>query len=263
MSKFLVQIYHHQVATIIQQSNSSQEQSIRLAFQKLLAGYCKNQQLVLVPGLEYRTSENMPVCPHGTIKNALRLSWGYWENQGLNDDLELAVQAKLAKGYPSDNTLFENANTIILIQAGQEVERASMAEAEQLDALLKRFINYEPACVKNFRQVIEQFQAGLPTVVQTLQMILAQQAKHNKKFQRAFKDLLMLCQTSLNPKITPVEIQEMILQHMLTKDILETVFNRQGFYRQNVIAGRLETMGWFVEKPLVLLIIMKSKNFSR
>ncbi len=242
MSRHLIQNYHTEVEKLIQYGGSRKETSIRVAFQKLLEGYCESQQLILIPELEYRTSFGTTVYPDGTVKDALRLPWGYWESKDIEDDLDQEIQNKFAKGYPSDNILFEDSQTAVLIQGGQEVQRVSMREADKLEALLTHFINYERLEVRDFRQAIEHFKADLPTVLDTLRQTLDKTAKTNKPFKAAFKGLLTLCQESINPKINPFDVREMIIQHILTEDIFLTVFNESQFHRENIIALQLEAV---------------------
>jgi predicted helicase len=104
--------------------------------------------------------------------------------------------------------------------------------------LLNKFINYERQEVRDFRQAIEKFKADLPTVVETLRSTIAGQKA--KKFKAAFNKLFNLCKESINPKINEFDIQEMIIQHILTEDIFLTVFNESQFHRENVIAKELE-----------------------
>ncbi|MEN8220062.1 MAG: type ISP restriction/modification enzyme [Pseudomonadota bacterium] len=239
MSRLQIQNYHSEVEKIIQYGGSRKETSIRVAFQNLLNGYCSAKNFILIPELEYRTKHNTTVYPDGTVKDALRLPWGYWESKDIDDDLDKEIQNKFAKGYPNDNILFEDSQTAVLIQAGQEVQRVSMADAEKLDALLTNFINYERPEVQYFRQAIECFQTDLPTVLNTLRQTLDRQDKTNQKFQATFKSLFTLCQQAINPKINAFDIREMIIQHILTEDIFLTVFNESQF---NIIAQQLEAV---------------------
>jgi predicted helicase len=242
MSRLQIQNYHTEVEKIIQYGGSRKETSIRVAFQNLLNGYCSAKNFILIPELEYRTKHNTTVYPDGTIKDALRLPWGYWESKDIDDDLDKEIQNKFAKGYPNDNILFEDSQTAILIQAGQEVQRVSMAETDKLDALLTNFINYERPEVQDFRQAIGHFKEDLPTLLNTLRQTLDSQDKTNHKFKATFKRLLTLCQQSINPKIKAFDIREMIIQHILTEDIFLTVFNESQFHRQNIIAQQLEAV---------------------
>ncbi|RKZ38742.1 MAG: DNA methyltransferase, partial [Gammaproteobacteria bacterium] len=179
MSKLLIQNYHTEVEKIIQYGGSRKETSIRVAFQKLLEGYCAAKNFILIPELDYRTQYDTTVYPDGTVKDALRLPWGYWESKDQDDDLDQEMGNKLAKGYPNDNILFEDSQTAVLIQGGNEVQRVSILDADKLDVLLTHFINYERPEVKNFRQAIEKFKADLPTILKTLRDKLDIQAQSN------------------------------------------------------------------------------------
>ena len=242
MSRLLIQTYHTQVEKIIQYGGSRKETTIRVAFQKLLEGYCSAKHFILIPELAYRTQYETTVYPDGTIKDALRLPWGYWESKDQDDDLAQEIQNKFAKGYPTDNILFEDSQTAVLIQDGQEVQRVSMADADKLDALLTHFIHYERPEIQDFQKAIEKFKADLPTILDTLRQTLDTTAKTNKPFQVAFNALFTLCQKSINPKINTFDLREMIIQHLLTEDIFLSVFNEAQFHRENIVAQQLETV---------------------
>ncbi len=242
MSRLLIQNYLKEVEKIIQYGGSHKETSIRVAFQNLLNDYCATKNFILIPELAYRTKHNTTVYPDGTVKDALRLPWGYWESKDQDDDLDKAIQNKFIKGYPNDNILFEDSQTAVLIQGGFEVQRVSMADADKLDALLTHFIHYERPEVQDFRKAIECFKTDLPTVINTLRETLDCQNQTNLKFKAAFKSLFTLCQQSINPKINAFDIREMIIQHILTEDIFLTVFNESQFHRENIIAQQLEAV---------------------
>jgi predicted helicase len=240
MSPLLICNYHTEIERIIQNGGSHKETSIRVAFQNLLSGYCQRKKFILIPALAYRTQYDTTVYPEGTVKDVLRLRWGYWVHFDLDNDLDLAIQNKFTKGYPNDNILFEDSKTAVLIQGGNEIQRVSMADAGKLDALLTAFINYERPEVQDFRQAIKRFKADLPTILNTLREMLETEAKTNQPFQTAFEGLFTLCQQSINPKINAFDIREMIIQHILTKDIFLTVFNEA--QRENTVAQQLEAV---------------------
>ncbi|MDM8557209.1 type ISP restriction/modification enzyme [Candidatus Parabeggiatoa sp. HSG14] len=242
MSRLLIQNYHTEVEKIIQYGGSRKETSIRVAFQNLLNGYCTAKNFILIPELEYRTKHDTTVYPDGTVKDALRLPWGYWESKDQDDNLDKEIQNKFIKGYPNDNILFEDSQTAVLIQGGNEIQRVKMVDADKLDALFTHFINYERPEVQDFRKAIECFKTDLPIVINTLRQTLESQDKTNKKFKAAFKSLFTLCQQSINPKINAFDIREMIIQHILTEDIFLTVFNESQFHRENIIAQQLEAV---------------------
>ena len=115
MSLQLIQEYHHKVQEIIQYGGFRNETAIRPAFQKLLEQYCADKKIELILELEYRTALGTVVNPDGTLKDAFRQGWGYWESKDQKDTLDDEIQKKLAKGYPTTNILFEDGRTAVLI----------------------------------------------------------------------------------------------------------------------------------------------------
>lgn len=77
MSVLLIKQYHTEVDKIICYGGSRKETSIRVAFQNLLNEYCKPREFLLIPELDYKTPHGKVVYPDGTVKDALRLDWGY------------------------------------------------------------------------------------------------------------------------------------------------------------------------------------------
>jgi hypothetical protein len=97
MSLNLIQEYHRKVEEIIQYGGSRNETSIRLAFQKLIEQYCSDKKIELIPELAYKTVFGTTVHPDGTLKDALRQDWGYWESKDTYDVLDEEIQKKLLK----------------------------------------------------------------------------------------------------------------------------------------------------------------------
>lgn len=121
MSRLLVSQYHAEVEKIIQYGGSRKETSIRVAFQNLLNEYCKAKEFQLIPELDYKTRSGKILYPDGTVKDALRLDWGYWESKDQYDNLDQEIDKKLAKGYPDSNILFEDSQTTVLIQVDRKL----------------------------------------------------------------------------------------------------------------------------------------------
>ncbi len=239
MSLEAIQRYHAKVERIIQYGGSRNESSVRLAFQNLLESYCVETHLELIAELDYKTRYGTIVRPDGTLKDALRQDWGYWESKDQYDDLAAEIAAKFEKGYPQTNILFEDTQTAVLIQDGAEVARAPFAEAATLHALLTAFVHYEPPRVQSFHEAIERFKADLPGLLAMLRETLEAQAATNPAFREARDAFLELCQKSINPHLVLADAREMIIQHILTEDIFITIFEDAQFHRENNIAREL------------------------
>ena len=240
MSRLLVTQYQAEVEKIIQYGGSRKETSIRVAFQNLLNEYCKPRDFLLIPELDYRLPNGKLVYPDGTIKDALRLDWGYWESKDQYDKLDEEIEKKLNKGYPDSNILFEDSQTVVLIQSSTETMRVSMRDADAVDGIITRFINYVRPEVKDFREAIEIFKQDLPTVLNSLRDLIDCQGENNTSFQTARDKFWGICKESINPEISLFDIREMMIQHILTEDIFINIFNESQFHRENNIAGELQ-----------------------
>lgn len=240
MSIQLIQQYHAKVEKIIRYSGSRNEATLRKAFQDLLEAYALSKNLLLVPEVEVRTRGGRRVVPDGTLKDALRQDWGYWESKDEKDNLADEIAAKFAKGYPSTNILFDDTHLAVLWQNGEEVARADFTNAPAFDAILTRFVSYEPKEVTEFHRAIEQFNADVPELAEELRKIIDEQAAANAAFQKALDEFLELCKKAINPRVEMADAREMLIQHILTEDIFMTVFDEPQFHRENAIAHKLQ-----------------------
>ena len=234
-----IQQYYTKVEKLIQYGGSRNERAIRSAFQNLVEQYCADKNLQLIPELEYKTKYGTTVAPDATLKDALRQDWGFWESKDQFDLLDQEIENKLNKGYPTTNILFENSQTAVLIQNGQEVGRVDINDPNSLHAILIQFVSYEPKEVQTFRQAIDKFKQDLPGLLTELRRLIETQAQENPAFNQARNDFLELCRESINPHIVLADVREMLIQHILTEDIFVTIFNNAQFHRENNIAREL------------------------
>lgn len=240
MSKQLIQQYRAQVDKLIRYGGSRNESVLRKAFQELLDHYARSKNLELVPEVEFVTRKGHKVYPDGTLKDALRQNWGFWESKDEKDVLKDEIAAKFAKGYPSFNILFEDTHTAVLYQNGEEVMSASFENDGALDELLTLFVGYEPLEVREFHKAIEQFSADVPELANTLREIIDEQYAQNEAFNKSLNDLLELCRKAINPRVEMADVREMVIQHILTEDIFMRVFDEAEFHRENAIAKNLQ-----------------------
>lgn len=240
MSIQLIQQYYAKVDQLIRYGGSRNESTLRKPFQDLLEQYARSKHLLLVPEVEFVTKKKFRVVPDGTLKDALRQDWGYWESKDEKDDLPAEIAAKFAKGYPSFNILFEDTHTAVLYQGGEEVMRTDFANAQALDALLTLFVGYERPEVREFHKAIEQFSADVPALAEVLRQVIDEQYQENTAFKTALDEFLELSRKAINPKVEMADVREMVIQHVLTEDIFMRVFDDADFHRDNVVAHKLQ-----------------------
>ncbi|MCO5184070.1 MAG: N-6 DNA methylase [Anaerolineae bacterium] len=239
MSVQLIQQYHAAVDRKIRYGGSSKESAVRNEFYNLVQQYARPRNLEFVPEINYRLPGGSFVTPDGTLKDALRQDWGYWEAKDTSDDLDVEIANKQAKGYPNSNILYEDTQTAVLIQAGEEVGRVTMLNAAALDALLGRFVSYESREVRAFREAIERFKEDVPALAETLRDIIRTQYEKNARFRKEAALFLELAQEAINPAVELADVREMLIQHILTQDIFNRIFDDPHFHQENAIAREL------------------------
>ncbi len=234
-----IERYRAELAELIEFGGSDNEQSIRAAFQGCLAAYCRDhrERLLLVPELAVGSN-----IPDGTVKDALRMARGYWEAKDTHDDLDAEIQAKFNRGYPGDNIVFEDSETAVLFQNGAESMRVDMTRPGELHRLIHRFLDYELPEIGEFRQARQQFKADLPGVLENLRETVAEAEANNPEYRVAADGFLELCRKSISPDVSDADVREMLLQHILTKDIFLRVFAEDQFHRENNVARQLDAL---------------------
>ncbi len=230
--------YHNAIHKIYQFSGQSHEQAIKDEFKRLLNHYCDSRNLLVVSEINIKNKRGDLIRPDGIIKNNLRLDCGYWESKA-NVNLEKEILAKINVGYPLSNTLFQDDKTAILYQNNQRFLEIPLENERELDQLLTQFVSYESQEIKEFNAAIEQFKQNLPHILEALRGMIAVQEKSNPAFISARANFLTVCQHSINPAITPSDINEMLLQHILTEEIFTSIFSDSQFHRENNIAKEL------------------------
>lgn len=239
MSSALVIQFLGELDRIKKMSGSLNEQTIRPAFRSMLRRWATSEGLFLLEEHEFETKLKTKVYPDGTIVHDLRVPLGYWESKDTKDDLDTEIASKISKGYPTSNIIFENSDLAVLYQHGSEVLRAPMQDADKLSRLLTLFFSYERPEIADFRKAVEQFKSDLPAVLSALREKIEAAYADNDAFKEDAEEFLAHAKDTINPTIGEADVREMLIQHILTEEIFNHVFNEGDFHRENNIAQKL------------------------
>jgi len=239
MSEILVTTFRSELDRIKAMSGSLNEQTIRPAFRAMLRNWARAQDLFLLEEHPFLTKLGTKKYPDGTIVHDLRVPLGYWEAKDTQDDLDEEIAKKTAIGYPTSNIIYETSELAVLIQNGTEIHRTDMSDITGLTKLLTQFFAYERPEIRDFRRAIAQFQIDLPEVLKALRSKITDAYKNNKDFSKAAKTFLSHAKETINPTIGEADVREMLIQHILTEDIFNHVFNESDFHRDNNVARQL------------------------
>jgi hypothetical protein len=239
MSRQIINEYRAELDRLRAVSGSRRESVLREAFKDLLKRWGRSHDLYFVPEHDIVTPQKNRIYLDGALLHALRVPFGYWEAKDADDDLDAEIAAKSRKGYPRDNIIYSDDHVAVLIQDGQEVLRVAMDDTDALYPLLVRFFAHERQEIADFNKAVRQFATDLPAVLEALRAMIAGKRKTSKAFVTAEKAFLKHAQSAINPAVTEEDVQEMLIQHILTEDIFAKVFDNPDFHRQNNIASEL------------------------
>ncbi|HNI43496.1 MAG TPA: N-6 DNA methylase [Chitinophagales bacterium] len=241
MSLQQIHHYHNQIHQA-RRLGAITEGTLSPYFYNLVTNYAMAKKYLFLREITIKskkTSSN--IRPDGILMNELRIHRGYWESKDSQDDLDVEIQKKIhEKGYPTSNILFEDTQTAVLIQGGEEVLRVDMNNAVQLHQIITAFINYQPAEVQEFEQALLAFRQDIPQIAQAFRDLFEEQGKSNPRYIEARNHFWELCKEEINPDISELDINEMLIQHILTEDLFTAIFDDADFLRHNIIAQELE-----------------------
>ncbi len=235
-----IERYYEELRQLIEFGGSTNEQSTRRAFETCLESYCREhrESMKLVAELALPSG----VRPDGTVKDSLRMARGYWEAKDTDDDLDSEIQRKLNRGYPRDNIIFEDSQTAVLYQNDGVAMRVDMRRPDELHRLIRTFLDYELPEIEEFRDARDQFKNDLPSVLENLRETIELAERESIAYRQAAAAFLELCNRTIGSYVSEADVREMLLQHILTKDIFLRVFAEDQFHRENNIARLLDAL---------------------
>ncbi len=242
MSKPLIQQYYNQLHRSFDYSKTKNEETIKSYFWMLLNDYAHRQNYEVVREVFTIGTKGAKVRPDGILKNLWGIEIGLWESKDEKDDIEAEIDVKQKKGYPLTNILFEDSQTAVLFQRGEVRMKANMRDEAELDKIVKEFVAFKNETIYKFEDAIEKFKADIPNIVETFRKRIEETGDKNTAYVEARDIFLKLCQAEINPAFTLADVREMMIQHILTSDIFNKIFDDPEFHRHNTIAAELEKL---------------------
>lgn len=243
MSENAIEKYYNEIKEA-ELNGMNNEQNIREYFYELLKNYTNSQNLKIereTKEFVFENGQKKNIFLDGRIKKE-NMVIGWVENKDAKDDLNKEIKNKKEKQYPLLNTIFENSKELVLFQDGKEVIRVNMSKIEELDKVLIKFVSFRPEEYKKFQDAFNNLKRILPDLAKDLREFFKEEKKINKKFKENLKEFTKKCQLSINNNITEELAIEMIIQHMLTRDIFVIFFQNANFHMNNIISKSISNI---------------------
>ncbi len=217
------------------------EGAVRGAFQNLLAGCGRQFDWTLVAEWAIQRPKAGLIKVDGALIDAFHLARGFWEAKDEHDDLDKEIRAKLEKGYPKNNIIFQAPERAVLIQNG--IRRGlpeDIRDSANLVELLKEFFGYREPHYEEWDAAVAEFEKRIPQVADGIKAKIEEQRRVNRAFVERFDAFYELCRQAINPNLSLGAVEEMLIQHLMTERIFRKIFDNPDFTRRNVIAVEID-----------------------
>ena len=219
-------------------SSQNTEESLRPVFIELLNRTGSHKNLWVIA--EDRLNNNKK--PDASIKNLYTVH-GYYEAKSPDTNLKKEIDKKINKNYPIKNTIFENSDTCILYQDKRPVSEISRMwdDPGPLSELLYLFFNYKSTDIKNFYRAQKQFNNNLPELAQEIRNELVEMNENQGYIQKTER-LVLECRKFINPYFEKKNVEDWLIQHVLTEQIFLKVFDEQQYHKTNNISAAISNI---------------------
>ena len=219
---------------------AAHEGAVRIAFQNLLQHYCRQVDLILVCEKTRYTKTNRRIQLDGEVVDPFGLPHGHWEAKDTQDDLSIEAQRKSEAGYPFKNIIIQSPNRALLYQNGYLHLDYDLTDSKNLINLLNTFFAYQEENIVDWYAAVEEFRDKVPVLGRGVAKRIQTEIRDNPVFQQAFQDFHQQCKASIDPNLTEAQVEEMLIQHLLTERIFRTIFDNPDFTNRNIIAQEIE-----------------------
>ena len=219
---------------------AAHEGAVRIAFQNLLQHYCRQVNLILVCEKTRYTKTNRRIRLDGEIVDAFGLPHGHWEAKDTQDDLSTEAQRKSESGYPFKNIIIQSPNRALLYQNGHLRLDCDLTDPKNLIDLFDTFFGYQEENIVDWYAAVDEFREKVPVLGRGVAKRIQTEMQDNPAFLQAFQSFHQQCKASIDPNLTEAQVEEMLIQHLLTERIFRTVFDNPDFTNRNIIAQEIE-----------------------
>ena len=216
------------------------EGAVRTAFQNLLQHYCRQADLILVCEKTRYTPQKRRIQIDGEVVDAFDLPHGHWEAKDTHDNLPTEARKKSEAGYPFKNIIIQSPTRALLYQNGHLRLDVDLTDPNDLINLLNTFFAYREENIVDWYAAVEEFKEKVPVLGRGVAKHIETEMQDNPLFRQAFESFHQQCRASIDSNLTEPQVEEMLIQHLLTERIFRTVFDNPDFTNRNIIAQEIE-----------------------
>ena len=149
-------------------------------------------------------------------------------------------KGKQRRGIRLKTSSFNPRPAALLYQNGHLRLDVDLTDPSNLINLLNIFFAYQEENIVDWYAAVEEFKEKVPVLGRGVAERIETEMQDNPSFRQAFGNFHEQCRTSIDRNLTGAEVEEMLIQHLLTERIFRTVFDNPDFTNRNIIAQEIE-----------------------
>ncbi len=218
------------------------ERDTERLFANLLGDISKKNGYFIRSDYRHTTESNTEIRFDTAVFTGVGIVYGIHEAKKHDVDLETAIEEKKSAGYPFYNIIFENSHQVILFQNGKQYNGAVEVEDKKaFEALLEKFFSYTSKDIQEYNRSQAEFFEHIPDLIKEIRLYL-DEADKDSKYKEKIQQFENVLKKAINPNITRFETREIIVQHLLTIDIFNSVFSEFDFAKYNPVAQEINEL---------------------
>ena len=130
----------------------------------------------------------------------------------------------------------------LLYQNGHLRLDVDLTDPKNLIDLLNTFFTYREENIVDWYAAVDEFKEKVPVLGRGVASLIQSEMQDNARFRAAFERFHAQCKDSIDPNLAEAQVEEMLIQHLLTERIFATIFENRDFTRRNIIASEIENV---------------------
>ncbi len=145
------------------------------------------------------------------------------------------------------NFMTKNAKTRYVVLDDPDKQLSKFVDAIKVtsDAQLSEIDGAVQAAFDKFSEyadAIKDFEESLDGIIKKTKKAVSEAARRSKRYKDAAGKLVDTCRRVINDQVTPDDIKDMMVQHVLTYRIFEMVYDEHDFHNTNTVARSLDKL---------------------
>lgn len=224
----------HYLACLQKQTSSGEERlsGLRTAFRQILERCCRELGYSWLVGME-------DTRQHLAVLNPFRLPIGMVYVCENESHMHHTVAEVMRKG-DVQNALFHSPERATLVQNNHIIAEEDLRETTGLHSIVVAFFGLIPPLAESWDDLVTAFAPQIRKATRHFATIMRVQRSQSNAFVLRYKQLIHICKEVLYAGFAYKDVDELLVQHLLSAPLFNLLFETDRFAERNAVALEME-----------------------